>query len=117
MKKILIIEDKTTLSAELLYKQKELGTEVFAVHGNIDIGEIKTLAPDLVIFDKWTSGDFVINLSCELKVVPETKGISTIVLTDSQSVARVAAESCCDAYLEKPYRFAELLMLIDKFLH
>ena len=115
-KKILIIEDGTTLLAELQYIANKFDLEFFSTDGVVQFQDIKTLSPELIIFYNWINDQSVIDLCFDLRTSAITEKILIIILAEYNSHEKIALESCADFCIKKPYNINQLLLLIVHML-
>jgi DNA-binding response OmpR family regulator len=119
-KKILIVEDESTLQKALAEFLTEEGFEVFsALDGEIGVALAKKEKPDVVLLDIILPKKDGYEVLDELKGSEETKGIPVILLTNLESAEDIdrAFEKGASTYLVKSnYKLEEIVGKIKETL-
>jgi CheY-like chemotaxis protein len=120
-KKIMIVEDdKDTIEVIDIFL-KNSGYETILINNNFsDIIKIaKESRPNLILMDIQLVGVSGIKLIENLKSEPEFADIPIIAitaLTNKSSKNKIMNHSECDAYIAKPFKREELIMMVKSFI-
>lgn len=116
MKKILVIENDPDTLEILAYLFKESAFEVFKYLARIPVDKITDDDPDLIVLDYYLDEGYGSEICIELKANPATKHIPVILVSTSDNLHQIAADSSADAYLQKPFNLTDLDKLINKLV-
>jgi DNA-binding response OmpR family regulator len=72
--------------------------------------------PDLLLLDKQLSGADGLDICRYLKDRERTKALPVIMMSASQHTQALARLAGADDFLEKPFRFSELLDLLQRYI-
>ena len=113
---ILIVEDDPQVAQliALVLKRHGLTSEIVS-DGRSALARAKDLRPALIFADlslKGMGGDV---LCTALKSQPETAEIPYVVLSGDRDIAQKARSCGADDYMGKPFEFADLIRLVDKY--
>ncbi|CAN7395427.1 response regulator [Rhizobacter sp. LjRoot28] len=119
MAKLLVVEDnpQNLKLAQLLLQRA--GHEVLtATDGEAGLMQARQGRPDMVLMDVQMPGLDGLQVTRQLKADPATAHIKVIALTAlaMKGDAERILQAGCDAYLAKPFQYAELVAVVDKVL-
>ena len=117
-KKILVVDDETDLLLVTLLRLKHVGYEGFgAVNGQEALDMARQKMPDLILLDALLpviNGDEIAKI---LKKEEKTKNIPIILISaDTRFLEEKFAACGADGRLTKPFKSAELLAMIKKYI-
>ncbi|MGZ3753027.1 MAG: response regulator transcription factor [Mucilaginibacter sp.] len=118
MKKILVIDndpDALVILGFIFEDKNRFNLAKYA--GKIPVDEIISEQPDLIILDHYLDEGLGSEICLELKNNPVTKSIPVIMLSTASRLKKIAADSCADAYVTKPFDLSELEGLVDQLLN
>lgn len=119
MAKLLVVEDNPqNLKLAQLLLQRAGHEVITADDGESGIARARDGQPDVVLMDVQMPGLDGLQATRELKGDPHTAHIKVIALTAlamKGDAERILAAGC-DAYLAKPFQYAELVAVVDKLL-
>ncbi len=117
-KKVLIVEDETSLRAILALELTDAGYEVFeAENGQVGFDLAREFMPDLIITDVIMPKVDGSQLLKKLRSDDSLKHIPCIILTIRSKMRDYFEAVEVDEFLEKPFRTAELLATVQKILY
>ena len=123
-KKILVIEDETTLRDLFVQRLQELSHTIYsAPDGKTALKICEELKPDLLLLDINLPDILGIDIVEILKKNPETYGNPGIFVVTGISYSIQDAETLwlkefkVNAFFTKPFEFNELIEKIEQFLH
>lgn len=119
MAKLLVVEDnaQNLKLAQLLLQRA--GHEVLtATDGEAGLAQARQGLPDMVLMDVQMPGLDGLQATRQLKADPATAHIKVIALTAlaMKGDAERILQAGCDAYLAKPFQYAELVSVVDRLL-
>jgi two-component system cell cycle response regulator DivK len=119
MAKLLVVEDnaQNLKLAQLLLQRA--GHEVLtATDGEAGLARAREARPDMVLMDVQMPGLDGLQATRQLKADPATAHIRVIALTAlaMKGDAERILGAGCDAYLAKPFQYAELVAVVDRLL-
>ncbi|MFH1208978.1 MAG: response regulator [Candidatus Omnitrophota bacterium] len=117
-KKILVVDDEADLLLVILLRLKHVGYESFgAANGQEALDLARQKIPDLILLDALLpvmNGDEVAKI---LKKDEKTKNIPIILISaDAKFLEEKFAACGADAHLTKPFKSADLIALIKKYI-
>lgn len=116
-KVIHIVEDDEDIRFIVAYILKESG---YTVEISGTVAEFKSRAtdqhPDLILLDVMLPDGNSIDLCIELKMNSATAAVPIIIMSAHATETAVAAASCADEFISKPFDLDELTVLIQKHL-
>ena len=115
MKKILIIEDDINTLQILKYLMDEIHYDVVKFRKLIPIADVIAIKPDIVLIDHWLPNGRGSDFCLEIKKDPGLSSTAVILISTHDELQALAAESCADAYIQKPFDIADLTRLIKSF--
>ena len=118
MKKILIVEDDTSIIAILSVRLKAAGFEVFtALDGLSGLRLATQHLPDLILMDIWMPVGIGFSVAERLKSL-ELGHIPIVYMTASKSkvLKKRAKQMGAAAFIEKPYTFEQMYALVTQIL-
>ncbi len=115
-KKILITDDDPGMqdAFRLIFEREGFDTTVLSSAKEILSGE--AAIPDIYILDKQLSGVDGLDICRLLKSQPHTAHVPVIIVSATPHVASLAKAACADDFLEKPFRRADLLQMVHRYL-
>jgi len=118
-KKILIVEDTTTIVMVEKMMLAGLGCEIETAPNGVDgLEKVKVIRPDLVLLDIMMPEMDGIEMCRALKADPETKAIPVVMVTTKGEPEKMeqAFLAGCDDYVTKPIDKVELTSKVMKYL-
>ena len=116
MKKIMIVDDDAAIQDAVCRHLEKAGYSVtvypngqLLLTDNFDI-------PDLLLLDKQLSGADGLDICRSLKHRKRTRLLPVIILSASPHVHQPALQAGADDFLEKPFRFKDLLSLLKRHI-
>ncbi len=103
MKKLLIIEDDIDIIDIIAYLFEGQEFEVYKHIRSIPLAEIIELNPNIIILDHHLGSELGKDLCLAIKQHPETKHIPVILFSAAMNLETLAADSCADAFITKPF--------------
>ena len=114
MKTVLLIDDEPELLDVLEYYFKNLNFVVIAVPDVISVEGIVKINPDIIVLDYHVEHKSGGELCQELKASQETQNIPVLMISADEQLSQLAAASCADGYLEKPFDISALNEAVKK---
>lgn len=108
MKTVLLIDDEPELLELLEYYFKHLNFVVIAVPDVISVEAVAKINPDIIVLDYHVENKSGGELCRELKATDETRNIPVLMMSGDEQLPQLAAASCADGYLEKPFEISAL---------
>jgi len=115
MKKILIIEDDINTLQILEYLMEEMRFDVVKFRKLVPVADVVAINPDIVLIDHWLPNGKGSDFCLEIKKNPTLGSTAVILISTHAELKIIAAESCADAYIQKPFDIADLTRLIKSF--
>ncbi len=116
-KKILLVEDykdiREMLAALLIGKGFQVST---AIDGSDGLKQAQANPPDLIVTDTNMPKLSGIDMTKQLRQMPEFATTPIIVLSSDRFVQRAALQAGANEFLKKPMSFATLLSIIERLL-
>ena len=113
---ILIVEDDPQVARLIALVLQRHGRKSETVaDGNTALLRAKEMRPDVIFADLTIKGMAGDALCTALKSHDETRGIPYIVLSGDRDIAEKARLCGADDYMGKPFEFADLVRLVDKY--
>lgn len=119
MAKLLVVEDNAqNLKLAQLLLQRAGHDVLTATDGEAGLAQAREGRPDMVLMDVQMPGLDGLQATRQLKADPATAHIKVIALTAlaMKGDAERILEAGCDAYLAKPFQYAELVAVVDRLL-
>ena len=117
MKKILIVDDDSSIVEVLKIILEEQGYETFNISEGAYVSEVVgEEKPDLILLDMMLPGISGVNVCKQLKTNPLTLDIPIILFSASTDIDTVWKESGADDYVAKPFDIDNLMGKILKIL-
>ena len=119
MQKALIIDDERLARNELkklLLEFPEIEVVGEAANATEGLEKIENLSPDLIFLDIQMPGKQGNDLCKELKANPLTSNIPVIFLSGKDDAPKLAAESCADGCISKPFDSDMVIAEIERIL-
>ena len=113
---ILVVEDDPQVARLIALVLQRRGEKVDVVaDGTAALERARTMRPELILADLTIKGMDGETLCSSLKQFPETSAIPYVILSGDRDIAQKARHCGADDYLGKPFEFADLLRLVDKY--
>lgn len=113
---ILIVEDDPQVARLIALVLKRNGHECEIVSdGKKALTRAKELKPSIILADLTIKGMGGEALCNALKSQAETKPIPYIVISGDRDIAQKARNCGADDYMGKPFEFADLIRLVEKY--
>jgi len=117
MKKVLIIDDDTSILEALKVAVEMQGYQVFTIsNGEEAENKIFDIEPDLILLDVLLSGLDGRDIAYKIKNTVETKDIPIIMLSASPQTDRSSRDFGADDFIAKPFELKELFEILKKYL-
>lgn len=113
--KVVIIEDNPDILDIMGYILKDDGNEVISSPDAKIVDELAIINPDLVLLDELLPGARGSEICLRLKQDEATRHIPVILVSTVPHLAKLAAQSKADAFLEKPFSISHLSELIATY--
>ena len=113
---ILVVEDDPQVARLIaLVLQRHGQKSEIVADGQTALDRVKELRPSLIFADLTIRGMNGAMLCNTLKADPATRGIPYIVISGDRDIAQKAEQCGADDYMGKPFEFADLVRLVDKY--
>jgi CheY-like chemotaxis protein len=113
---ILVVEDDPQVARLIALVLQRRGERVDVVaDGTAALERARTVRPSLIFADLTIKGMDGETLCASLKQFEETRTIPYIIVSGDRDIALKARHCGADDYLGKPFEFADLLRLVDKY--
>ncbi len=112
----MIIEDNPDILDIISYILTDEGNEVISSPDGSIAGNIAEIGPDLILMDELLPGALGSQICLKLKNDASTCHIPVILVSTIPHLAKLAADSKADGYLEKPFSIASLSELINTYM-
>ncbi|HUP59761.1 MAG TPA: response regulator [Thermoanaerobaculia bacterium] len=113
---ILVVEDDPQVARLISLVLQRHGHESLVVaDGNSALARAKEARPAMIIADLTIRGMGGEQLCSTLKATPETRDIPYVILSGDLDLAEKARVCGADDYMGKPFEFADLIRLVDKY--
>jgi CheY-like chemotaxis protein len=113
---ILIVEDDPQVARLIALVMQRHGRKSETVaDGASALNRAMELRPDIIFADLSLKGMGGEDLCSALKAQPETRDIPYIVLSGDRDIAEKARHCGADDFMGKPFEFADLVRLVDKY--
>ncbi|MBD1363485.1 response regulator transcription factor [Mucilaginibacter sp. ZT4R22] len=116
MKKILIIEDDEATLELLGLICEEKAVEVALKSTLIDLAEIESMKPDLILLDHWMGSSRGGDLCLEIKQNQATQDIPVILISALNEIGQIALDNCADGCIMKPFNVEEIQEVIETYI-
>lgn len=113
---ILVVEDDPQVARLIaLVLQRHGHTSEVVADGQTALRRAKEINPSIIFADLTIKGMNGEALCSTLKSDASTRGIPYIVLSGDRDIAQKARQCGADDYMGKPFEFADLIRLVDKY--
>jgi CheY-like chemotaxis protein len=113
---ILVVEDDPQVARLIALVLQRRGEKVDVVaDGTAALERARAALPSLILADLTINGMDGETLCASLKQSEETRSIPYVILSGDRDIAQKAHHCGADDYLGKPFEFADLLRLVDKY--
>ena len=113
---ILIVEDDAQVARLIALVLKRSGHESEVVaDGQSALARAREMRPEMIFADLTIKGMGGQALCSALKGQPETKGIPHVIVSGDADIGEKARECGADDYLGKPFEFADLIGLVNRY--
>jgi CheY-like chemotaxis protein len=113
---ILVVEDDPQVARLIaLVLQRHGWKSETVADGQTALVRAKELKPEMIFADLTIKGMNGDALCSTLKSDPSTRSIPYIVLSGDRDIAQKARDCGADDYMGKPFEFADLIRLVDKY--
>ncbi len=113
---ILVVEDDPQVARLIALVLQRHGHESEIVaDGQTALKRAKEMNPSIIFADLTIKGMNGETLCTSLKSDPATRSIPYIVLSGDRDIAQKARHCGADDYMGKPFEFADLIRLVDKY--
>jgi len=113
---ILVVEDDPQVARLIaLVLQRHGHTSEIVADGQTALQRAKELKPSIIFADLTIKGMNGEALCSTLKSEAGTRSIPYIVLSGDRDIAQKARQCGADDYMGKPFEFADLIRLVDKY--
>ncbi|MDF2191207.1 response regulator [Paraflavitalea sp. CAU 1676] len=116
MKRIVIVDDDPAILDAFSRMLQNAGYEVTVYANGQPLLADDFPLPDLLILDKQLSGADGLDICRYLKHRERTKELPVIVLSASPHIQILAMQAGANGFLEKPFRYRDLLNLLERHL-
>ena len=114
---ILVVEDDPQVARLIaLVLQRHGHKSEIVSDGHTAADRAKELMPSIIFADLTIKGMNGEALCSTLKSEATTRGIPYIVLSGDRDIAQKARQCGADDYMGKPFEFADLIRLVDKYV-
>lgn len=117
MKKILVVDDDTSILEMVQFVLEGGGYEVQTSLNGACFQQMHRDLPDLILLDVLLSGEDGRELCQRLKGDEKTRHIPVILFSAHFSARDMTGTSGADAFLAKPFHLEELIDLVKRYLH
>jgi CheY-like chemotaxis protein len=113
---ILVVEDDPQVARLISLVLQRAGHESQVVaDGQSALARAKEAQPAMIFADLTIRGMGGEQLCSALKATPETRDIPYVILSGDRDLAEKARVCGADDYMGKPFEFADLIRLVDKY--
>lgn len=113
---ILVVEDDPQVARLIALVLQRNGEKVDIVaDGGAALEKARVNRPDMIFADLTIKGMDGETLCNNLKKFEETRSIPYVILSGDRDIAEKARTCGADDYLGKPFEFADLLRLVEKY--
>lgn len=113
MKKLLLIENDINVRdiIEIIFSGSRF--EIISFDKIIPAEAIVNIKPDVIVCDYLLGNDEGSDLCLAVKANPHIKDIPFILYSGCCNLKQVAAQCCADAFIEKPFKAIDFLILVN----
>lgn len=116
MKKIIIVDDDPAIQDAYCRMLQKDGYYVTVYANGQPLLMDDFVPPDLLILDKQLSGADGLDICRYLKHRESTKQLPVIMLSASPHIESLAMQAGADGFLEKPFRYQDLMELLQRHI-
>jgi DNA-binding response OmpR family regulator len=114
-KRIIIIEDDKDILDMMIYILKDEGYEVIGASDCQPLEAILQTKPDLILLDNRLREGSGKDECLKLKENAATRHIPVLIVSATQHLEQLAAESLADGYVAKPFDLDELIAVVQQY--
>jgi len=116
-KKILVVDDNTSILDALKIMLEDEGYEVETTVDGATVKDMKEPLPDLLLLDIWMSGVDGRDVCRHLKSTAATKHIPVIMISAAKDTEQIAKGAGADDFISKPFQMEHLLAIVAKYIN
>ncbi len=115
--RVLIADDDPSIVDALTMILEDEGYAVEGTYGRETLDKASTWRPHLLFLDMWMPGMNGREICQQLKRHEQTTRIPVIMLSASKDAEAIAIAAGADGYLAKPFDIADVLEVVEKYIH